>query len=93
MKVVFQSLLIFSDGDRLRARIKAAAKKESSARLRAIPVSFLGLRLEDEIVHVPTGLHLGLSLCISHACSIVGPRQIIYPTVPWVSIRPHSSAM
>ena len=44
VKVAFQPLLIFADSDRARAHIKATAKEESSAWLRAIPLSSLGLR-------------------------------------------------
>lgn len=48
---------------RSRARIMAATCKESGAWLNALPISTLGLRLDDDAVRVAVGLRLGSSLC------------------------------
>ncbi len=42
--------------------------KESGAWLRALPVSSLGLRMDDNTVWVAVGLRLGTSICGPHQC-------------------------
>ena len=42
---------------------KLLLRKNLGPWLRTIPESSLGLRLEDEVVRVATGVHLGLSVC------------------------------
>ena len=54
---------------RSRARLLAASRKESGAWLQALPVSSLGLRMDDETVRVAVGLRLGTPLCRPHECS------------------------
>ena len=70
--MVFQSLLISTDSDWAWACIRAAVKEESSAWLQAIPVSSLNLCLDNEVVHMPTGLHKGLFACICDVCQHCG---------------------
>ena len=48
-----------------RARLLASAAKESGAWLNVLPISSLGLRMDDDTVRVAVGLRLGAPLCRS----------------------------
>ena len=54
------------------ARLLAAQDKESGSWLTAPPISSVGLRLDNEVVRVAVGLHLGSPLCIEHHCQHCG---------------------
>ena len=41
----------------------AATTKESGAWVHALPMSSLGLRMDDNVVHVTPGIRLGVTLC------------------------------
>ena len=45
---------------------------ESGAWLNALPLSSIGLRMDDNIVCIAVGLRLGLPLCSQHTCSGCG---------------------
>ena len=66
------SLLEAAPNIQSRARLLAAANKESGAWLNTLPVSSLGLRMDDDTVRVAVGLHLGIPLCRPHQCSLCG---------------------
>ena len=51
-----------------RARLLAVAAPESGAWLRALPVSALGLRMDDDTVRIAVGLRLGAPTCGPHQC-------------------------
>ena len=55
-----------------QARLIAASRKESAAWLQTLPVSSLGLRMEDDVFRVATGLRLGVPLCQPHKCQLCG---------------------
>ena len=55
-----------------RARFLAASCKESGAWLNALPVTSLGLRMDDATMRISMCLHLGLPLCQSHTCQHCG---------------------
>ena len=55
-----------------RARLLAAHTRQSLAWLNALPVSALGLRMDDDIVCVAMGLCLGAPLCLLHVCHHCG---------------------
>ena len=55
-----------------RARLLAASNKESGAWLNTLPVSSLGLRMDDDTIRVAVGLCLGIPLCHPHKCSLCG---------------------
>ena len=50
------------------ARILPATSKESGAWLQALPLSSIGLRMDDNTVRIATGLRLGSPLCRLHTC-------------------------
>ena len=52
-----------------QARLMAVACPESGAWLNALPISALGLRMDDEVIRIAAGLRLGLPLCRSHLCT------------------------
>ena len=55
-----------------RSRLLAASTKESGAWLNALPVSSLGLRMDNNTVRVAVGLRLGSPLCRPHTCHHCG---------------------
>ena len=55
-----------------QARLLAASTKESGAWLNAPPTTSLGLRMDDEVVHIAVGLRLGVPLCHPHTCCHCG---------------------
>ena len=68
----YASLLDNATDSRSRARLLAAAVAESGAWLHALPVSSIGLRMNDEVVRIAVGLRLGVPLCHSHQCCLCG---------------------
>ena len=46
--------------------------KESSAWLQALPISSLGLRLDDASLRIAVGLRLGTATCGAHQCRHCG---------------------
>ena len=61
-------LLSEAADDTERARLLAVAAPESGAWLRALPVSALGLRMDDDTVRIAVGLRLGAPTCGPHQC-------------------------
>ena len=55
-----------------RAHLLAASAPESEAWLNALPLSSLGLRMDDNAVRVAVGLRLGVPLCHPHLCRHCG---------------------
>ena len=71
----WDSLRLFSMADTLlknttdelnRARLLAASCKESGAWLNALPITSLGLRMDDTTIRISMGLRLGIPLCRNH---------------------------
>ena len=67
-----EGLLENASDERDQARLRAAFSKESGAWLQALPVSSLGLRMDDNTVRVAIGLRLGSPLCRPHICHHCG---------------------
>ena len=67
-----ESLLESAPDDITRARLLAVSTKESGAWLHALPISSLGLRMDDNTVRVAMGLRLGSTLCRPHTCQHCG---------------------
>lgn len=51
-----------------KARLLASSTKESGAWLRALPVSSLGLLLDDAALRIAVALRLGAPICEEHRC-------------------------
>ena len=68
ISATYDSLLDASPDSNTRARLLAVATKESGAWLSAPPISSVGLRMDDEVIHVAVGLRLGVALCEPHQC-------------------------
>ena len=65
---ILNSLINSAPDDVSRVRISAASAKETGEWLRALPISILGLRMDDETIRVAAGLCLGTPLFRSHSC-------------------------
>ena len=65
-------LLENASDTRSRARLLAASTKEAGAWLNTLPISSLGLRMDDATIRVAIGLRLGSSLCRPHSCAHCG---------------------
>ena len=63
-----------------KARFLAASCKESGAWLNALPVTSLGLRMDNAIMRISMGLRLGLPLCQSHNCQHCGAEVSQFAT-------------
>ena len=66
------SLLESAHDDADRARLLACIAKESGAWLQALPISSLGLRLDDSALRIAVGLRLGTAICAAHQCRHCG---------------------
>ena len=67
-----ESLLESAPDSRARARLLASTTKESGAWLQALPITSLGLRMDDGTIRVAAGLCLGAPLCRPHFCHHCG---------------------
>ena len=66
------NLLDYAPDATARACLLAATCKESGAWLNALPISLLGLRMDDNTMRVAVGLHLGTMICLPHVCCHCG---------------------
>ena len=72
VRLAYEAILDAAPDVTARARLLAVARKESGAWLHALPMSSLGLRMDDEIIRVAVGLRLGVTLCHPHRCRLCG---------------------
>ena len=73
-------LLSSTNDAKSRARLLSVSARESGAWLQALPVSSLGLRLDDEAVRIAVGLRLGCPLSAPHTCVHCGEDVDQYAT-------------
>ena len=66
--LIAQRLLDEAENDEECLRLLAVSTKESGACLRALPVSALGLRVDNDMVRVAVGRRLGVPVCRPHHC-------------------------
>ena len=66
-----QSTLLLNSAvnDREKARLRASLTATSGAGLQALPISSVGLRMDDDVIRVAVGLRLGANLCEPHTCT------------------------
>ena len=64
----YDTLLDNAPDARSRARLLAVATRESGAWLHALPISAIGLRMDDDVIRTATGLRLGAPICRPHYC-------------------------
>ena len=69
---VADALLGAASDDRTHARLLASKRVESGAWLQALPISSLGLRMDDDTLRVAAGLRLRATLCQPHTCQHCG---------------------
>ena len=55
-----------------QARLLASQRNESGEWLQAPPMSAIVLQIDDEVLRVAMGLHLGVALCRPHKCHQCG---------------------
>ena len=64
----FDLLVASAPDDFSQPRLLAVSAPESGAWLQDLPVSFLGLRLDDSVMRVCFALRFGLATCVQHSC-------------------------
>ena len=64
----YDALLEASPNLSTRARLLAVATRESGVWLNVLPVSSLGLCMDNDVIRVDVGLRLGAPLCEPHNC-------------------------
>ena len=72
VNAAYDQLLESTPDDMSRASLLAAHARESGAWFNALPVSALGLCMDDDTVRVAMGLRLGVPLCLPHVCHHCG---------------------
>ena len=55
--------------NRERSHLRASLTATSGAWLQALPISSVGLRMDDDVIRVAVGLRLGTDLCEPHTCT------------------------
>ena len=73
----FESLLGNAQDSSTRARLLAVASKESGVWLNALPLSTIGLRMDDDTIRVAVSLRLNWcqTICEPHTCSQCGSPE------------------
>ena len=72
IKATVDFLLESAANDLTKVRLLALSCPEPGAWLNALPLSYIGLRMDDDVIRIAVGLCLGLALCHPHARSNCG---------------------
>ncbi len=75
------STLLDSASDDLdRGRLLAAMDRDSGAWLQALPITSVGLRMDDSTLRIAVGLRLGTPICTPHVCQHCGKEVTSHGT-------------
>ena len=66
------SLLEGAGNETERARLLAVMERDSGTWLQALPVTSVGLRMDDTTLRIAVGLRLGTTICAPHICQCCG---------------------
>ena len=69
---VYEGLLETATVPLTRAQLLAACRRESGVWLHALLMSPLGFRMDNAVIRMAMGLHLGVPLCCPHVCLLCG---------------------
>ena len=72
VKASFNALVVSAPDTQSRARLLAVSCSKSGAWLHAMPISSVGLRMNDDVVRIAVSLRLGVPFCHPHVCSCCG---------------------
>ena len=75
-----ESLLETAPNAKARVCLLASTAKESGAWLNILPISTIGLRMDDNSIRVAVGLRLGAPLCRPHSCIHCERKWTILPS-------------
>ena len=67
-KTRYDRLLASATTDKERARLLAVAAKNSLDWLQALPISSLGLKLDDKCLQISCAVRFGATICRPHKC-------------------------
>ena len=70
------TLLEGASDDLERTRLLAAMDKDSGAWLQALPLTSVGLRMDDSTLRIAVGLCLGTPICTPHICQHCGAEVL-----------------
>ena len=70
------TLLQCASDDLERTRLLAAIDKDSGAWLQALPLTSVGLRMDDSTLRIAVGLRLGTPICTPHICQHCGAEVL-----------------
>ena len=79
-KATYHTLIESAGNSVSRARLLAANVKESGAWINALPISAVGLRMNDDEVQLATALRLGAPICHPYKCHLCGHDVDQYAT-------------
>ena len=72
MSISAEALLVGAPYASSRVRLLAASAKESGDWSNALPISSLGLKMDNDTIRIAVRLRLGSSLCRPHTCRHCG---------------------